>query len=367
MAGRFLNAAGLVFFLSVAAGCTPAPRAREMHGDTMGTSWSVTVVSDRPATERLRDRVQARLDELDGLWSTFRPDSEVSRFNATTNTDWFGISAETLTILEAAQQVSAASDGAFDVTAAPLVDLWGFGAEGAAGRVPSNAAIEARLAESGYRYLELRADPPAIRRQRPGLRIDLSAIAKGQAVDMIGELLEETGIANYLVEIGGEIRGRGHRIDGRPWRIALERPVTGRREASGIIELEPGAVATSGDYRNFFERDGVRYSHMIDPRTGRPVAHALAAVTVLDESALFADAWATALMVLGPRAGFELAVRRRLAARFVVRSGTGFTERMTSGFPPLVALQPAAENRARMVAMARRQRLPDAAAATVSR
>ncbi|TFH23805.1 MAG: FAD:protein FMN transferase [Myxococcales bacterium] len=178
---------------------------------------------------------------------------------------------------------------------------------------------------------------PALRKTRPDLEIDVSAIAKGFAVDRIADHLDGAGIENYLVEIGGELRGRGRREDGQPWSVAVQRPVEHRVTAQLIVRLEDRAMATSGDYRNYFETDGVRYTHVLDPRTGRPIAHGLASVTVIDPSASRADAVATALLALGPQDGLRLAEAEELAALFVVHDGDGFTERRTDAFERYVS------------------------------
>jgi thiamine biosynthesis lipoprotein len=276
--------------------------------------------------------IRARLEELDERLSTFRETSEVSRFNADPGTDWFAVSAETVFILRQGIEVSALSGGAFDMTVGPLVDLWGFGPVGEPTRVPAQAEIDALLASTGYELLQIRASPPAVRRTRPGVQIDLSAIAKGYAVDELTVVLDNAGVGAYLVEIGGEVRARGVKTDGTAWRIAVESPVAGTRLVQSVVRLRDAAIATSGDYRNFFEHDGKRYSHTIDPRTGRPIVHDLGAASVISESAMHADAWATALLVLGPERGLEIARREGLAANLIIRTAQGVEEIHTPAF-----------------------------------
>jgi thiamine biosynthesis lipoprotein len=173
------------------------------------------------------------------------------------------------------------------------------------------------LALVGYEKLEMRASPPALRKAAAGVAIDLDGIAPGWAVDRLAERLEALGVRDYLVEIGGEVRARGDSPEQRRWRVAVEKPLAGERVAQAVIELGNNGVSTSGDYRDYREMDGRRISHTIDPRTGLPVAHRLASVTVVHASVAAADAWATALMVLGPEEGMALARREGLAALFV--------------------------------------------------
>jgi thiamine biosynthesis lipoprotein len=242
------------------------------------------------------------------------------------------VSSDLNVVLDRSLRISRETGGAFDVTVGPLVDLWGFG-PGGERRRPATAAIDAALARVGSGALETRAAPPAIRRRAPGLRIDLSAVAKGYAVDRVAALVDGVGADGFLVDVGGELRAGGTNPDGGPWRVAVERPRAAELAPPCVLELEDAAVATSGDAHAFFEEDGTRYSHVVDPRTGRPVANDVAAVTVVAGSAMEADALATALMVLGPDEGARLAEREGLAARFLVRAGGGFAEHRTSRFP----------------------------------
>ena len=307
------------------AACGNEPATLDMRGRTMGTSYSVRIVApaDAPpvAPEALRQRVAARLKELENIFSTYRPDSEVSRFNAHPGLEWFGVSPDFLAVLEQSVSMGRITGGAFDATVGPLVELWGFGAGDASGRVPDPEEVERLLRATGSGYLQWRESPPSVRRTRPDVRLDFSAIAKGYAVDRIWELLSEAGLDAYLLEVGGEVRARGRRADGRDWSIGIENP-----DGSGVAEAVPlrdAAIATSGDYRNFFEHGGRRYSHVIDPRAGWPVAHDLASVTVVSPTAARADALATALLVLGPVAGMEMAEREKIAALLAVRADDG--------------------------------------------
>ncbi|WP_295888323.1 FAD:protein FMN transferase [uncultured Thiohalocapsa sp.] len=309
--------------LLILSGCGPKEHTLDLVGRTMGTSWSVQVPRPPAGLDdaALYASITAVLAEVNERMSTYQADSELSRFNAAETTDWFPVSAELVRLTDTALAVSTLTDGAFDVTVGPLVNLWGFGPEVKAEQLPAQAEIDAALARVGWDLLHTRAEPPALRKDRTDLYVDLSAIAKGHGVDRMAAVLEDAGITDYLVEIGGELRGRGRNAEGEPWRIAIERPDAGRRAVLRVVALTDLGMATSGDYRNFFELDGERYSHTIDPATGRPVDHQLASVTVLAERCAEADAWATALLVLGPERGMTIANDRGLIALFVERFG----------------------------------------------
>jgi thiamine biosynthesis lipoprotein len=268
--------------------------------------------------------------------STYLPDSALSRFNAAPVAAWIDVPEHLAVVLDAALQLSRESAGAFDATVGPLVNLWGFGppdprdSEGKTTGVPDPARIAAVRARVGYDRLEVQDRPPRLRKSAP-LYVDLSAIAKGHGVDRVAHKLHAAGCSDLLVDIGGEVRAEGASPSRRAWRIGVEVPDP--QSFGGIqrvIELQGMAAATSGDYRNFRDLEGKRYSHTIDPRTGYPITHNLASVTVLHSSAMWADGYATALNVLGPEEGFALAERLGLAALFVVRDDAGYEERYTA-------------------------------------
>ena len=320
------------------AGCR-RPVEETLTGPTMGTQFTVKVVRHPGAVELaiLEKEIQAELDRVDALMSTYRADSELSRFNAFDRTEWFPVSAATAEVVATAIDIGRLSGGAFDVTVGPLVNLWGFGpSKEPAERVPSPEEIEEAKNRTGLDHIEVRLSPPAVRKDLPGVSIDLSGVAKGFAVDQVAGLLERRGLENYMVEVGGEVRTKGQNLQGRPWQIGIESPVAGVRSLQRVVGLGDDAMATSGDYRNYFEADGVRYSHMIDPRTGRPIAHRLASVTVLDRYCTRADAWATALMVLGPEEGYALAEKEDLPVLLVIKSDAGFVEKATPKFEKLL-------------------------------
>ena len=338
LVSHLLTAAGVLLCSTVLPGCgdssTAAHRPVTLSGSTMGTYYRVTLPS-RPATmsgNELHDAIKERLDRINALMSTYLADSEVSRFNDCRDPDWFPVSTETATVVSEALQIFHQSEGAFDITVAPLVNLWGFGPVDSEARIPDPASIEKALAKTGARHLHVRLSPPSLKKDLADLQIDLSGIAKGFAVDSIAELLRSLGIADYLVDIGGEMLASGHKGDNLPWRIAIESPAATGTAIQRVIALEDLAIASSGDYRQYFEVDGHRYSHEIDPATGQPVRHQLVATSVLNNSCMRADAWATALMVMGPLKGPELAERTDLAALFITKQGEAFVETKSSRF-----------------------------------
>lgn len=293
-----------------------------ISGPTMGTTYAVKVYGGaaKVDADALEAEIDALLEGINNQMSTWRDDSELSRFNTFTGADWFPVSAQTARVVEAAAAISDLSGGAFDVTVGPIVNLWGFGPERGNDEAPSQQQIDHALERIGYQQLAVRSSPPALRKQRPDLYVDLSAIAKGFAVDEVARLLDAHDISSYLVEIGGELRARGSKPGGSPWKVAIERPLSGERAVQAVVALRDRAIATSGDYRNFMEQDGKRYSHTINPRSGRPITHGLASVSVIAASAMRADALATAIMVLGPDEGYRLSLEQAFAVQLIVRS-----------------------------------------------
>ena len=287
-------------------------------GETMGTSWSARIVSTRPAAE-VRAAIRHALDGVIAEMSNWEAGSDLSRFNRAPIGLWQDIPADLAQVLDAALTLARVSGGAFDPTAGTLITLWGFGPAGR-GDLPTEADLAA--APIGWQKVE-RADTRA--RRTADVHLDLSGIAKGFGVDAVARSLKALGISDFLVEIGGELVGAGVKPDGQPWWIELEAP-PGARIAPLRVALHDLAVATSGDYRRFFEIGGQRYAHTIDPRTRRPVANGIASATVLHQSCMLADGWATALSVLGPEEGLALAVDKGLAARLIVRDRFGSRE-----------------------------------------
>ncbi len=295
----------------------------------MGTTYHLiwTERGDVPAAAPVSAAVEDILERINAGMSTYRPDSEISRFNQQPVGQWFTVSEDFYQVFVMSRSVALASDGAYDVTVAPLVNLWGFGPAGVTG-MPEPAAIEAALLTVGQSRIEIDAQRRALRKLAP-LQVDFSSIAKGYGVDAVALWLERQGIVDYMVEIGGEIRVAGMSPRLRPWRIAVEKPDPMVRAVTVTLEISGQSVATSGDYRNYFEHEGVRYSHSIDPRSGYPVRHDLVSVTVVHESTALADAWATALTVLGSEAALRTAQAEQLAVYLISRDGDDFKVQKT--------------------------------------
>ena len=317
----------------------------------MGTTWSVKIAAadlSRDTERALAREIAETLARLDDLLSTWNPESELSRLNRSEGGVPFPVSPETLAVFEVAWEVSELTGGAFDATVGPLVAAWGFGAGATTRKAPSAYEIASLRSRIGFRNVKIHAEASAVEKTSAEVVCDLSAVAKGFAVDEVARALSARGQQNFLVEIGGELRARGANLDGSPWRVAIEEPALARRSIHRIVELRDLAMATSGDYRNYYEAQGLRISHIIDPRTARPIAHALASVTVLHRDAAHADALATALSVLGPVEGYRLAEARGIAAYFIVRENASasanqdadFSARMTKGFEPWLVRGP---------------------------
>lgn len=335
-----------LLILAMALAVAPATlRAEEatsavvFSGPTMGTRYTVRVVApplDDHGREQIQLAIEAELALSDRLLSTWDAESEISRFNAHASPEPFMLAPETIGLLEIARQVGELSDGAFDVTVGPLVQAWGFGPAGPPPRTPSAETLAELRARVGHNLLAVDAESGTVTKIRADVACDLSALAPGWAADRIGIALAALGYQHFIVDIGGEVVSRGRRVDGTRWRVAVESPGGGRDKVL-VLALENTAVATSGDYRNAFVDDGgIRRSHLIDPRTGEPATHGLASVTVVHPEGVWADALATALLVMGPEPASALAERLGLAVRLVVRGEDGaYTATATAAFEAL--------------------------------
>jgi thiamine biosynthesis lipoprotein len=305
----------------------------QLAGDTMGTTWHVSYISDLPGltSELVQQGIEAQLEQVNRAMSTYMDDSEISRFNALAPQQWFKFSPEFFTVLTTALDVGQKSEGAYDVTVMPLVDLWGFGPKGMTDTAPGAGAIEKLLEQVGQDHIRLDKEHLSAMKLRD-LSLDFSSLAKGYGVDRVAQWLSAQGIHRFMVEVGGEMRLSG--LSGRsdPWRIAIEQPDSSERSVAVTIGLSDVGIATSGDYRNYFEADGRRYSHIIDPRTGYPVAHDLVSVTVVHDSSMMADAWATALTVLGAERAMAVAQEHGLAVYFIRRVDGAFVHSHTPLF-----------------------------------
>lgn len=316
--------------LTLTVGCGARPEIIQIDGTKMGTSYRITVVADQLAPDDLHQRIDDLLSVVDNSMSTYKPDSELSRFNRLPVGQQMQISEEFARVLQISRDIWQRSGGAFDPTISPLVDLWGFGPTPSDNTAPSAQQIAAALENTGFQHIVLAERQLS---KRHPVQLDLSAVAKGYAVDLVADLLEMLALPDYLVEVGGEIRVSGLNPDGEPWRIAIEQP-TLISSVNRIISLVDEAVATSGDYRNYFEQEGVRYSHILDPRTGVPIQHNLASVTVMATSCAEADAWATAFLVMGPEQSLALAEKWAIPIYLLVGRGDTFNYLKSTQFAP---------------------------------
>ncbi len=341
MTNRIRYTGLLLFALLISLGAC-SREAPVLTGATMGTTYSVIVPHlKRGDRDELKAAIDSELLQINSDMSTYQDDSAISRFNLSTSTDWFEVSTGFTKVVDASLKIAVASEGAFDPTIGPLVRLWGFGKDDADG-IPSTAEIALLMQQTGFENLVLDTEKQSIKKLNSQIQLDLNAIAKGFAVDQLATQVKSLGYTDFLVEIGGELRASGRNNDGDPWRIGIEIPdvvdvshrsssaqantnkagTTNVNNTQAGLHLSDGGVATSGDYRNAFELDGKRYSHIIDARHGVPVSHNLASVTVVAESAMLADGWATALMVLGPEDGMKIAEKLKIASLFIIREQT---------------------------------------------
>lgn len=322
--------------LCLLSACERQSRQLVFDGLTMGTTYQVKLVSaGRPVSDDLGERIQSRLDSLNHTFTTYQQDSELMQLNRSPVNQVYTVSIDMLRVLEAAQTVYELTSGAFDPTVGPLVNLWGFGPDNSGDQIPLEEDITARLEFVGFN--KLHSSPAGKIIKHSEITLDMSAIAKGYAVDAIAELLEQEGFNNYLVEVGGELRLEGLKANQDPWRIAIEAPSLEKGLIQRVLIPRNAAVATSGDYRNYFEKGGKRFSHTIDPRTGYPIDHQLASVTVIAETAVFADALATGFMVMGPVASLKVAEENNLAIYLLVREGDVFKGHYSSAFAPYLS------------------------------
>ncbi|TDJ05564.1 MAG: FAD:protein FMN transferase [Deltaproteobacteria bacterium] len=325
------------FLLALLFGCTKKLEQVKLFGSTMGSSYKVKYFagSSAPSKIIISQEIEAKLKKVNDSMSTYLSYSEISKINHIQGDEWINVTPELHQVLLEAKKISVKSDGYFDITVGPLVNLWGFGPSGVR-KVPSIEEIEKQMAKVGHHLLVVDPTKPRIRKLRDGVELDLSSIAKGFGVDQLALVLENHKITSYLVEIGGEIKVAGTKPNGKKWSIGVESPDFFTRQIKKVFYLSDKAIATSGDYRNFFKGGGKTYSHTFDFKTGRPVTHNLASVTVVDAtSCMIADGYATTLMALGNKA-FEFAEKNNLAAFFIYRGKDKFIEKSTTKFKIMV-------------------------------
>ncbi|MTH46459.1 FAD:protein FMN transferase ApbE [Intestinirhabdus alba] len=336
---RAVVLAAALFFTGCEEAPTPAdatpPVVMVLQGKTMGTVWRVSAVGVDPRRgAALKERIQAQLDADDRLLSTYKNDSALMRFNHSGSLSPWPVSEAMADIVTTALRIGARTDGAMDITVGPLVNLWGFGPQQQPVNTPTPAQIEAAKARSGLQHLTVinQARRQYLQKDIPDLYVDLSTVGEGYAADRLARLMEQEGIVRYLVSVGGALSGRGMNGEERPWRVAIQKPTDRENAVQAIVDINGHGISTSGSYRNYYELDGRRLSHIIDPQTGRPIEHNLVSVTVIAPTALEADGWDTGLMVLGAEKAKEVARREGLAVYLIVKEGEGFKTWMSPQF-----------------------------------
>ncbi len=329
----FTRAVMLLVMALVVSGCSEQRQLIHLTGSTMGTYYSIKLIEQEglPSEVALQKEIDRRLELVNDQMSTYREDSELSQFNQHRSSEPFEVSADTATVVREAIRLSKLTDGALDVTVGPLVNLWSFGPEARPDVVPTDEELDARRQEVGIEHLKVQGN--TLIKDMPGLYVDLSSIAKGYGVDVVADYIASLGVNDYLVEIGGEIRLKGKNLEGVPWRIAIEKPTQdGSRSIQEVVEPGEMAVATSGDYRNYFEENGVRYSHLINPITGKPITNHVVSVTVMHPKCMTADALATAFSVMGEEKAIALANQENWPVLLIVSTDEGFKEYASDAF-----------------------------------
>ena len=317
------------------AGCGQGNTLERISGPTMGSSYTVQYVRtpQGPAPALVKREVERILEGVDRRFSTYRSDSLTEAFNRLPANSCQSMPADVLQLVRVGEQLAQQSDGAFDLTVEPLLDLWGFGPQSRMEKVPDAQALAATRQRVGHGHLRIVGEQ--LCKDAP-VEVDFNSIAAGHAVDLLVARLKALGVADLLVEATGELKAIGHKADGSPWKVALELPRDDRQIARQVLAVDGFGVSTSGDYRNYFEENGQRYSHTFDARLGKPVKHDLASVTVFDRSTLMADGYSTLLLILGPERGWEFAQRHAIAAVFVTRVADGFVSRSTPAFAQVI-------------------------------
>lgn len=327
--------AALAATLFLSACHEPDEQVMVLQGKTMGTIWRVSMAGvDKQREAALQQAIQQRLDSDDRQLSTWKTDSMLSRFNQYRGTNPQPVSADMADIITVALRIGAQTNGAMDITVGPLVNLWGFGPTKQPSHIPSNAEIAAAKAQTGLQHLQViqRWDGQWLQKDLPTLYVDLSTVGEGFATDHLARLMEQQGINNYLVSVGGAVLTRGCNAEGKTWRVAIQKPTDRENAVQAIVDLQGHGISTSGSYRNYYELDGKRISHVIDPTTGAPIQHKLVSATVIATTALEADGWDTGLMVLGTEKAKALAIREKLAVYLVSNEGGSFTHWMSPQF-----------------------------------
>lgn len=332
-----------VALMSLLMGCddtsSKAHDATVLEGKTMGTVWRVSLAGVEAGRKAaLQQRIQQRLDADDAELSTWKPTSVLSRFNQSRATTPQPVSENMADIVTIALRIGKKTSGAMDITVGPLVNLWGFGPDKQPNHIPDDSQIAAAKALTGLQHLRViqGGEGQWLQKDLPGLYVDLSTVGEGFATDHLARLMEQEGINNYLVSVGGAVLSRGMNAQNQPWRVAIQKPTDRENAVQARVDLQGHGISTSGSYRNYYELDGKRLSHIIDPATGRPIGHKLVSATVIATTALEADGWDTGLMVLGTEKAKALAIKEKLAVYLITREGDRFVSWMSPQFSAFI-------------------------------
>ncbi|MBM7070806.1 FAD:protein FMN transferase [Shewanella sp. 202IG2-18] len=336
---KLTSAFKLFFFIvvaSVLSGCSKHVDTVSLQGSTMGTTYHIKYVPNNktPDIDTLHAEVELTLEQVNDQMSTYRPDSELSTYNRLKEGQGIKVSPDLLTVIKEAKKINKISDGALDITVGPLVNLWGFGPRKGQLEAPKTEQVAAARKRVNINGVVINGE--RLEKGSKDLYADLSSIAKGFGVDKVSAIFEKYHVSGYLVEIGGELRIKGKKADGSGWKVAIEKPTSDERKVQQVIAPGDMAMATSGDYRNYFEENGKRYNHIIDPRTGMPVQHRLASVTVLNKECMVADGYATAMIVLGVKDSLALAKKQNLAIMLIEKQDNGFKVHYSDAFKKYV-------------------------------
>ncbi|WP_145599781.1 FAD:protein FMN transferase ApbE [Yersinia frederiksenii] len=342
MAPRFAQGLLLSALFSLLTACHDAETRQQIdiEGKTMGTFYSVKVSgATTPDPHQLQQEIDALLEQANDDISTYRKTSVLSRFNQYRGTEPQLITQGMADIILQAQRIGRDTDGAMNITVGPLVNLWGFGPEKQPINIPTQDQIERARQQVGLQHLKLISDNRGewLQKDLPDLYVDLSTMGEGYGVDLLVNMMMRKGITNYLVSVGGAVSSRGVNGQGRPWRVAIQKPTDQENAVQALVDLQGYSISTAGSYRNYFEQGGLRYSHVLDPATGRPINHKLVSATVIATTALEADGWDTGLMVLGTEKALKLAEKKGLAVYLITKTDQGFTAVMTPQFKAFLA------------------------------
>jgi thiamine biosynthesis lipoprotein len=321
--------------------CAPESKFKILSftGNTMGTTYSVKIVDSlnfNITQDYLKFKVDSILNEVNRQMSTYIPTSEISQFNNSSSLDWQEVSYDFAFVVEATKKIGLETDGASDFTLGPLVNLWGFGPNYIPDRIPTEDEIKAAKEKTGLNKIHVKYEPASLKKDQIDIYCDLSSTAKGFGVDKVAEYIYSIGYKNYLVEIGGEVTVKGINQSGQPWKIGISTPdISGNLQRT--IDLKDMSLATSGDYWNYYEKEGIRYSHLIDSETGKPISHNLASVTVIHSSCMMADGYATAINVMGQEKGLAFADKMKLPVLLIVREDNEFVVFESDSFTNFVS------------------------------